>query len=90
MDTWRRTGKDQNLVTSLDLKLAATDWLDFNYRAAMTYQSIVSQSNQKRLVVNPYGKARGIDAVPQAVSNGSYVGNRMSSEFFAKFPQNIW
>ena len=85
MDTWRRTGKDQNLVTSLDLKLAATDWLDLNYRAAMTYQSIVSQSNQKRLVVNPYGKARGIDAVPQAVSNGSYVGNRMSSEFFANF-----
>ena len=85
MDTWRRTGKDQNLVTSLDLKLAATDWLDLNYRAAMTYQSIVSQSNQKRLVVNPYGKARGIDAVPQAVSNGLYVGNRMSSEFFANF-----
>ena len=85
LDTWRRFGKDQNLVTSLDLKLAATDWLDLNYRAAMTYQSIVSQSNQKRLVVNPYGKARGIDAVPQAVSNGSYVGNRMSSEFFANF-----
>ena len=85
MDTWRRTGKDQNLVTSLDLKLAATDWLDFNYRAAMTYQSTVAQSNQKRLVANTYGKPRGIDAVPQAVSNGSYVGNRMSSEFFANF-----
>ncbi len=85
LDTWRRKGKDQNLVSSLDLKLAATDWLDLNYRAAMTYQSIVAQSNQKRLVVTPYGKARGIDAVPQAVSNGSYVGNRLSSEFFANF-----
>ena len=85
MDTWRRTGKDQNLVTSLDLKLAATDWLDFNYRAAMTYQSTVAQSNQKRLVANSYGRPRGIDAVPQAVSNGSYVGNRLSSEFYANF-----
>jgi len=85
LDTWRRKGKDQNLVSSIDLKLAATDWLDLNYRAAMTYQSIVAQSNQKRLVVTPYGKARGIDAVPQAVSNGSYVGNRLSSEFFANF-----
>ena len=85
LDTWRRKGKDQNLVSSIDLKLAATDLLDLNYRAAMTYQSIVAQSNQKRLVVTPYGKARGIDAVPQAVSNGSYVGNRLSSEFFANF-----
>ena len=85
LDNWRRSGKDQNLVTSLDLKLAATEWLDLNYRAAMTYQTTVAQSNQKRLVVTPYGSKRGIDNVPQAVSNGTYVGNRLSSEFFANF-----
>jgi TonB-linked SusC/RagA family outer membrane protein len=85
LDTWRRTGRDQNIVSSLDLKLAVTDWLDFNYRAAMTYQSTVTENRQKRLVVNDYGSKRGLDNVPQAVSNGSYVGNRLSSEFYANF-----
>lgn len=85
LDNWRRTGKDQNLISSLDLNLAPTDWLDLNYRAAVAYNSLVYQSNSKRLVTNAYGAGRGIDNVPQAVSNSSYVGNRLSSEFFANF-----
>ncbi|MGB4577167.1 MAG: SusC/RagA family TonB-linked outer membrane protein, partial [Paludibacter sp.] len=89
LDTWRRTGKDQNLITSLDLKLSPTDWLDFNYRAAMTYQSIISQNRSKRLVVSSYGAARGIDNVPQSVSDDSYIGNRLSSEFFANYHQTF-
>jgi TonB-dependent SusC/RagA subfamily outer membrane receptor len=28
LDTWRRKGKDQNLITSLDLKLSPFEWLD--------------------------------------------------------------
>ena len=85
LDTWRRTGKDQNLVSSLDLKLALTDWLDLNYRAAMTYQSTVSQIRQKRRVSTAYGAARGIDNIPQAVEDESYIANRLSSEFYANF-----
>jgi TonB-linked SusC/RagA family outer membrane protein len=85
LDTWRRKGKDQNLVTSLDLKLAPFNWLDLNYRAAMTYQGLVTENRQKRLVVNSFGSGRGIDNVPQSVSNRSYIGNRLSSEFFANF-----
>ncbi len=85
LDSWRRTGKDQNLVSSLDLKLALTDWLDVNYRAAMTYQSLSTENRQKRLVKNAYGSKRGLDNIPQAVSNGSYIGNRLSSEFYVNF-----
>ncbi len=85
LDTWRRTGLDQNLVTSIDLKLSPWSWLDLNYRAAMTYQSLVNENRQKRLVVDTFGGGRGIDNVPQSVSTRSYVGNRLSSEFFANF-----
>ncbi len=85
LDTWRKKGTDQNLVSSLDLKFAPTEWLSLNYRAALTYQSIVSQVNSKRLVVNSFGSGRGIDNVPQSVSNSTYVGNRFSSDFFADF-----
>ncbi|MBL7932579.1 MAG: SusC/RagA family TonB-linked outer membrane protein [Bacteroidia bacterium] len=85
LDTWRRKGLDQNLISSLDLKLSPTDWLDLNYRAATTYQSTVIQTNTKRLVVNPYGAGRGIDNIPQSVENSTYVGNRLSSEFYANF-----
>ncbi len=83
LDTWRRTGKDQNLVTSLDLKLSPFSWLDLNYRAALTYQGLVTENRQKRLAVNEFGSGRGIDNVPQSVSNRSYIGNRLSSEFYA-------
>jgi TonB-linked SusC/RagA family outer membrane protein len=85
LDTWRRKGKDQNLITSLDLKLSPFEWLDLNYRAAMTYQSLVTEGRQKRLALTPFGAGRGIDPVPQSVSNATYVSNRLSSEFFANF-----
>jgi TonB-dependent SusC/RagA subfamily outer membrane receptor len=83
LDTWREKGKDQNLITSLDLKLEPTNWLDLNYRAAMTYQSIVSENRSKRQVANSYGVSRTIDNIPQSVNNESYIGNRLSSEFYA-------
>ncbi len=89
LDTWRKTATDQNLISSLDLKLSPTNWLDLNYRVATTYQSIVSQNNQKRLVASSYGAGRGIDNVPQGVSNSSYVGNRLSSEFYANFHETF-
>lgn len=85
LDTWRRSGKDQNLISSLDLNLEVTEWLDINYRAAVTYQSLVSQNNQKRLIASSFGASRGIDNGPQAVRNNSYVSNRLSSEVFANF-----
>lgn len=85
LDTWREKGKKQNLVTSLDLKLSLTNWLDLNYRAAMTYESKITQTKQKRLVVNSFGASRGIDNVPQAVDDGTEIRNRVSSEAFANF-----
>ncbi|MCK3684660.1 SusC/RagA family TonB-linked outer membrane protein [Maribellus sp. YY47] len=83
LDTWRKEGKNQNLISSLDLKLSPTDWLDLNYRAAVTHQSIVTMVTGKRLVTNSYGAGRGLDNVPQSVENSTYVGNRFSSEFYA-------
>ncbi|MEL7656489.1 MAG: SusC/RagA family TonB-linked outer membrane protein, partial [Bacillota bacterium] len=85
LDSWRRTGKDQNLITSLDFKLSPFEWLDLNYRAALTSQTLVSENRQKRLPLTPYGSSRGLDAVPQAVENATYSGTRLSSEFFANF-----
>lgn len=83
IDNWRKMATDQNLISSIDLKLSPTDWLDLNYRAAMTYQSIVTQQNTKRIIATPYGIGRGLDQIPQKVTNSSYVGNRLSSEFYA-------
>lgn len=89
LDTWRRTGKDQNLISSVDLKLAPTDWLDLNYRASMTYQSVGSQSTTNRVTASAFGLSRGLSDIPQAVSEGSYIGNRLSSEFYANFHKTI-
>ena len=85
LDTWRRTGKDQNLITSLDFSLSPFKWLDVNYRAALTSQTLVSENRQKRIPLNSYGSARGLDAIPQSVANATYASTRLSSEFFANF-----
>ncbi|MFT3751758.1 MAG: TonB-dependent receptor [Paludibacter sp.] len=85
LDTWRKTGIDQNMISSLDLKLEATDWLDLTYRAAVTHNSLVTQHNQKRIATTEYGAHRNLDPVPQSVENESAVSNRLSSEFFANF-----
>ncbi len=89
LDTWRSTGKDQNLVTGVEFKYTPFKWLDFNYRAAMTYQSLAEQTTSKRLVVTPFGASRGIDNVPQSVEESSYIGNRLSSDFFASFHHQL-
>lgn len=89
LDTWRERGKDQNLISSLDLKLELFKWLDLNYRAAMTYNGYESQSTSKRLVVSEYGSHRGIDNVPQTISNGVSISNRLSSEFFVNYHQTF-
>ncbi|MCE5179710.1 MAG: SusC/RagA family TonB-linked outer membrane protein [Porphyromonadaceae bacterium] len=89
LDAWRRTGRDQNLITSLDFKLSPVEWLDLNYRAALTSQTLVSENRQKRLPLNSYGSSRGLDAVPQAVANATYAGTRLSSEFFANFHKDL-
>jgi outer membrane receptor protein involved in Fe transport len=89
LDTWRKKGTNQNLVSSIDLKFSPTDWLDLNYRAAVTHQSNESQNNTKRLIADSYGAGRGIDNVPQRVENSSYIGNRFSSEFYASLHKTL-
>ncbi|MDD3322920.1 MAG: SusC/RagA family TonB-linked outer membrane protein [Paludibacter sp.] len=85
LDSWRKIGIDQNMISSLDLKLAATDWMDLNYRAAATHNSLVTQHNQKRIATTDYGSNRDLDPIPQSVEDETYVGNRLSSEFYANF-----
>jgi len=89
LDTWRTKGKDQNLVTSLDLKLDLFKFLDLNYRAAMTYEGLTTESTSKRLIATSYGSKRGIDNVPQSVSHGLLISNRLSSEFFVNYHQTF-
>lgn len=84
MDNWRQEGKNDDLLTNIDLNLKATDWLSFTYRAAATVNTIVARSTSKGETPTPYAIAeRSFTSIPTAVAERSYRGSRLSSEIFA-------
>ena len=82
LDTWRETGRVQDFVSNLNFKLEATDWLDLNYRAAISYVSKDTENTSKRVVANEFGLERGLKTLPQNVGNYLRISNRLSSEAF--------
>lgn len=85
LDTWRRKGKKQDLITSIDFKLSPTGWWDVNYRAAMTYRTEEYKVQTRLLTVTEYGEHRELSDIPQRVEDYSYVQNRLSSELYMNF-----
>ncbi len=89
LDTWRRKGKKQDLITSIDFKLSPTGWWDINYRAAMTYRTEQYKVKTLLRTVTEYGEHRGISTIPQRVEDYSYVQNRLSSELYMNFHKTL-
>jgi TonB-linked SusC/RagA family outer membrane protein len=85
LDNWRTIGKRENLIANLDLKLKATDWLDFTYRAAITSNHVGERNISKGQTASPYGEGRGFVSVPQTVEEREYRYQQLSSEVFASF-----
>lgn len=83
LDNWRQKGKNDNLITNIDLSLKATNWLSLTYRAAATINNFNASSTSKGELINDFGRARSFTDVPGAVFESSTRSSRLSSEFFA-------
>ncbi len=84
IDNWRQSGKGDDLLTSLELGLKATSWLNITYRAAAAINSTISTSISKGEVPSVYAQSsRGFKLIPGTVAEGSRRSSRLSSELFA-------
>lgn len=83
IDNWRQEGKNDDLITNIELNLNPLSWLNLTYRAGATVNNFTARGISKGEVANAYGQSRGITSIPGAVSEYSTRSSRLSSEFFA-------
>ena len=85
IDNWRTKGVRHELLTNADLALKITDWLDINYRVALTYYSLNTKTKTKQVTPSPWAeKNRGFHFIPQGVNEGLRTSTRISSEPYIK------
>ncbi|WP_443937145.1 SusC/RagA family TonB-linked outer membrane protein [Pedobacter sp. MW01-1-1] len=89
IDNWRKEGRREDLMTSLELSFKATDWLDFTYRAALTAQFVNESRKSKGEIPNDYGRNRSFKQIPASVQERSFRNSRLSSEFFARVNKKL-
>lgn len=90
IDNWRRKGKKQDLLSNLTLNLKPTDWLEFTYRVGMAGNTEFYTRTSKGITPTPYSVShRGFKRVPQALTESSYYGLRLSNEFFGAVDKQI-
>jgi len=85
LDNWRLKGRNDDLLTNLDLNFKATNWLSLTYRASAAVTNKISTSSSKGEKINSYGKGRGFTDIPGTVGENSSRSSRIASEFFANF-----
>lgn len=85
LDNWRSKGKNDDLLTNLDLSFKAFDFLTFTYRAAAAVTSTTTTATSNGEKINSFGSGRGFVDIPGAVSEGSGRSSRISSDFFVNF-----
>jgi outer membrane receptor protein involved in Fe transport len=87
VDNWRSEGKNESLLTSVDVNIKATDWLNFTYRAGGSFNFNTTQNFSRGEVPSAYMLSTGSAnrPVPDNVGEASFRSSRISSDFFASF-----
>lgn len=86
---WRKFGKQQDLITNLDLNFKATDYLNFTYRAGLVTQNVGERFTSEGVLATDFGLTRGKAAVPASVEERAYSQNRLSSELFGNLNKSL-
>ncbi|MDZ4794160.1 MAG: SusC/RagA family TonB-linked outer membrane protein [Bacteroidota bacterium] len=86
LDNWRQFGRNDDLLTNVELGLKATSWLNLTYRAAATVNSSIASTTSKG---EDEFAERSFKQIPGAVSETSDRSSRVSSEFFANATKTV-
>ncbi|HVG15826.1 MAG TPA: SusC/RagA family TonB-linked outer membrane protein [Chitinophagaceae bacterium] len=84
IDNWRKTGRNDDILTNLDLNFKATSWLNFTYRAAAQIRQLSTDATSKGEIPSEWANhERNFLSVSTALAERSNRNSRLSSEFFA-------
>jgi len=86
---WRRNGKQQDLISNLELNYKPLDFLSFTYRAGLVTRGIADRNTSSGVTVSNWGIAREKGAIPGSISERNYNQNRLSSELVGTLDKQI-
>jgi TonB-linked SusC/RagA family outer membrane protein len=89
IDNWRQEGRNDDLLSNLDLSFKATDWMSVTWRGAAQIRNNQVQSTSKGEQPNAVGLGRGFTSIPGAVGQSSTRSSRISSDFFVNFNKTV-
>jgi TonB-linked SusC/RagA family outer membrane protein len=85
-DNYRETGRSDDLFGNGELNFKATSWLNFTYRAGITYSRAESRSTRGAFNYSAYHltlRDHGTLNITSAVTNADNTSRRFTSEVFA-------
>ena len=85
IDNWRSTGKNDDLLSNLDLSFKASPSLNFTWRGAGSVRQFTGEGTSKGEVPTAYGEGRSFNTIPGFAQERSQRSSRLSSEFFANY-----
>lgn len=83
LDNWRQKGKNEDLLTNIDLNYEVTNWLDLHFRTAAVVSSNTYTRSSKGEVPTDFGVSRGFVAIPGTLSERFERNSKISALFFA-------
>ena len=89
---WRERGNGDDLFGNGELGFKATSWLDFVYRAGLTYSNDDAKSTRGAWQYSAFHNTlrdHGTTNLTAAVTQNSVQGQRITSEFFANFKETF-
>ncbi|MDB5205110.1 MAG: SusC/RagA family TonB-linked outer membrane protein [Flavisolibacter sp.] len=89
---WREKGNGDDIFGNVELGFKATSWLDFVYRAGITYSNDDARSTRGAWQYSAYHKTlrdAGSTNLTSAVTQSSNEGQRITSEVFANFKKSF-
>ena len=85
IDTWRNMGNENQFLGNVELKYSPFEWMDINYRVALSYFASNGKSTGKAITPNAHGLSRSFKAFNQSVSESIGLYSRVTSEPFITF-----
>jgi len=89
---WRERGSSDDVFGNGELSFKATNWLDFVYRAGLTYSNVDARNTRGAWQYSAFHNTlrdHGTTNLTSALTQNSSQGQRISSEFFANFKKSF-
>lgn len=89
LDNWRQAGRNDDLLSNIELVLKPLPSLNIIYRAALSLNNLAITSTSKGENANAFGLARSFSSIPAAAEEISRRNSRLSSELVVNYTKTF-